>query len=66
MNIEKAALRAGINAGIMRQYESQAKYPSAIQARKIEDTIHKLAADMSKALVHRLAAADFLNGSDRG
>jgi len=52
LNIGKVAQRAGINAGLMRQYASQVKYPSATQARKIEDTIHKLAEDMSKALIY--------------
>lgn len=52
LNIGKVAERAGINAGLLRQYASQVKYPSAKQAQKIEDTIHKLATDMSKALVY--------------
>jgi hypothetical protein len=52
LNIGKVAQRAGINAGLMRQYASQVKYPSATQARKIEDTIHQLAEDMSKALIY--------------
>lgn len=52
LNIGKVAQRAGINAGLLRQYASQVKYPSAKQAQKIEDTIHNLAAEMSKALVY--------------
>jgi len=52
LNIGKVAQSAGINAGLMRQYASQVKYPSATQARKIEDTIHKLAEDMSKTLIY--------------
>lgn len=52
LNIGKVAERAGINAGLLRQYVSQVKYPSAKQAQKIEDTIHRLADDMSKALVY--------------
>ena len=52
LNIGKVAQRAGINAGLLRQYASQVKYPSAKQAKKIEDTIHKLADDMSKAFVY--------------
>ena len=51
LNIGKVAERAGINAGLLRQYASQVKYPSAKQAQRIEDTIHNLAAEMSKALV---------------
>jgi len=52
LNIGKVAQRAGINAGLLRQYASQVKYPSAKQALKIEDTIHKLAAEMSKVAVY--------------
>lgn len=52
LNIGKVAQRAGINAGLLRQYASQVKYPSAKQALKIEDTIHKLAAEMSKVSVY--------------
>ena len=52
LNIGKVAERAGINAGLLRQYASQAKYPSAKQAQKIEDIIHKLAAEMSKILIY--------------
>jgi len=52
LNIGKVALRAGINAGLLRQYASQVKYPSATQAKKIEDTIHKLAEGMSRVLVY--------------
>ena len=52
LNIGKVAERAGINAGLLRQYASQVKYPSAKQARKIESTIHKLAEDMGKALIY--------------
>lgn len=52
LNIGKVAKRAGINAGLMRQYASQVKYPSAKQAKKIEDTIQQLGHDMSEVLIH--------------
>ena len=52
LNIGKVAQRAGINAGLLRQYASQVKHPSATQAKKIEDTIHQLAEDMSRVLVY--------------
>ena len=52
LNIGKVAERAGINAGLLRQYASQVKHPSAKQAQKIERTIHKLAEEMSKILVY--------------
>ena len=51
LNIGKIALRAGINPGLLRQYASQVKHPSAAQAKKIEDTLHSLAERMSKAVV---------------
>jgi hypothetical protein len=52
LNIGKVAERAGINAGLLRQYASQVKYPSAKQAQRIEDTIHHLAEEMSKAHIY--------------
>jgi len=51
LNIGKVAVRAGINPGLLRQYASQVKYPSATQAKKIEETLHSLAERMSRALV---------------
>ena len=43
----KIAELAGINPGLLRQYASGVKYPSAAQARKIEDAIHELARELS-------------------
>lgn len=40
------AKRAGINPGLMRQYSSGVKHPSASQAKKIEETIHDLAKEL--------------------
>jgi hypothetical protein len=37
---------------LLRQYESGVKHPSAQQAKKIEDTIHKLAGLMNSVLVY--------------
>ncbi|RZM27502.1 MAG: hypothetical protein EOO88_12850 [Pedobacter sp.] len=51
LNIGKVAVRAGINPGLLRQYASQVKYPSAVQAKKIEDTLHTLAERLSRVLV---------------
>lgn len=40
------AKRAGINPGLMRQYSSGVKHPSAQQAKKIEDAIHAVAKEL--------------------
>ena len=52
LKISKVAAHADINAGLLRQYASQAKYPSAAQAKKIENAIHDLAAQMMQASVY--------------
>ena len=52
LNISKVGEYAGINAGLLRQYASGVKHPSAAQAKRIEHTIHELAEQMNKALVY--------------
>lgn len=52
LKISKVAEHAGINPGLLRQYASQVKYPSAEQAKKIENTIHHLAEQMMQASLH--------------
>ena len=52
LNITKVAKHAGINPGLLRQYASGVKHPSLLQAKKIEETIHNLAAQMQKASVY--------------
>lgn len=52
LKISKVAQHAGINPSLLRQYASQVKYPSAVQAKKIEDTIHQLAEQMMQASVY--------------
>lgn len=52
LKISKVAEHAGINAGLLRQYASQVKFPSAKQAKKIEATIHHLAEQMMQASLH--------------
>jgi len=52
LKISKVAEHAGINAGLLRQYASQVKFPSAAQAKKIENTIHHLAKQMMQASLH--------------
>jgi len=43
----KIAELAGINPGLLRQYASGVKYPSVVQAKKIEEAVHELARELS-------------------
>lgn len=52
LNITKVAEHAGINPGLLRQYAAGVKHPSAAQAKKIEETIHRLADGMRRAHVY--------------
>jgi hypothetical protein len=52
LNITKVAKHAGIHPGLLRQYASGVKNPSLTQAKKIEETLHKLAGQMQKASVY--------------
>jgi len=52
LNISKVAKYVGIHAGLLRQYSSGVKHPSLNQAKKIEDTIHRLADEMKKATIY--------------
>ncbi len=52
LNISKVAKYAGINAGLLRHYASGIKHPSLNQAKKIEETLHRLAVQMQKASVY--------------
>lgn len=52
LNISKIAKHIGINPGLLRQYASGVKHPSLNQAKKIEDTLHRLADQMQKASVY--------------
>jgi len=52
LNISKVAKYAGIHPGLLRQYASGVKHPSLTQAKKIEETLHKLAGQMQKASVY--------------
>jgi hypothetical protein len=49
LNISKVARHAGINPGLLRQYASGVKNPGRDQARKIEDTLHRLADELHGA-----------------
>ncbi len=52
LNISKVARHAGIHPGLLRQYASGVKHPSLTQAKKIEETLHRLARQMQKASVY--------------
>jgi hypothetical protein len=52
LNISKVAKHAGIHPGLLRQYASGVKHPSLNQAKKIEETLHRLAGQMQKASVY--------------
>lgn len=55
LNISKIAERADINPGLLRQYASGVKNPSQKQAKKIEETIHRLADEMKKMTIYTVA-----------
>ena len=48
----KIAELAGMNPGLLRQYASGVKYPSADQARKIEKAVHQLAKDLQSVSLY--------------
>jgi len=47
LNISAIARRAGINENLLRHYAAGIKNPSTTQTKKIEDTIHLLAVELS-------------------
>ena len=52
LKISSVATYAGMNPGLLRQYASGVKNPSADQAKKIERTLHKLASDLQKVHIY--------------
>lgn len=48
----KVAELAGINPGLLRQYASGVKYPSAEQAMKIEKAVHLLAKELQSVSLY--------------
>ncbi|HXH98981.1 MAG TPA: hypothetical protein VNI52_01845 [Sphingobacteriaceae bacterium] len=48
LKISDIASLSGINAGLVRQYASGVKNPSANQIKKIEDTVHRLGQQMQQ------------------
>ncbi|WP_439490461.1 hypothetical protein [Algoriphagus sp.] len=51
LKISTVAEHAGMNPGLLRQYVSGAKSPSQDQAKKIERTLHNLAAELQEAII---------------
>lgn len=52
LKITVIAKRAGMNPGLLRQYASGVKYPSADQAKKIEKAIHNLGQDLGRVSLY--------------
>lgn len=48
----KIAELAGMNPGLLRQYASGVKFPSADQAKKIEKAVHDLAKELRAVSIH--------------
>ena len=48
----KVAALAGINPGLLRQYASGVKHPSAEQALKIEKAVHQLARELQSVSLY--------------
>ncbi|OMP74565.1 hypothetical protein [[Flexibacter] sp. ATCC 35208] len=42
LNVAAIAEMSGMNVSLLRQYKNKVKFPSARQAKKIEDTIHQI------------------------
>lgn len=51
LKISNVAQQAGMNPGLLRQYVSGIKNPSLEQAKKIEQTLHKLATELKEASI---------------
>jgi hypothetical protein len=52
LKISSGAEKAGLNPGLLRQYASGVKYPSAEQAIKIENAIHLLADQLKEVSIY--------------
>ena len=52
LKISKVAEYAGMSPTLLRQYACQAKFPSAVQALKIEKTLHQLAEEMKTVSIY--------------
>ncbi|WP_375585973.1 hypothetical protein [Cyclobacterium xiamenense] len=51
LKISNVAKHAGMNPALLRQYVSGAKNPSEEQARRIEETLHRLADEIKKSVL---------------
>ena len=51
LNGSAIAKIAGLNPGLVRQYSSGVKHPSAEQAKKIENAIHKIANELQEVVI---------------
>ena len=52
LKISAIAEKANLNAALLRQYVTGIKHPSAKQAKKVEDTIHKIGKELSNIAVY--------------
>jgi len=53
LNISEIAKRAGVNAGLMRQYTSGVKYPSEERVKQIKNPIHEIGRELSKVKLNK-------------
>ena len=51
LKISSIALRAGLNPSLVRQYATGSKYPSAEQAKKIEEALHSLGKKLQEVTI---------------
>jgi len=52
LKISAIAEKSDLNATLLRQYVTGIKYPSAKQAKKVEDAIHKIGKELSNIAVY--------------
>lgn len=52
LKISSVAEKAGVNPGLLRQYVSGVKFPSALQAAKIETTIHEISEELGRVKIY--------------
>jgi transcriptional regulator with XRE-family HTH domain len=53
LNISDVAKKAGVSAGLMRQYASGTKYPSEERVKEIESAIHLIGKELLKVKLHK-------------
>src|SRR5690348_15477202 len=53
LSISDIASKAGINAGLMRQYASGVKFPSADRILEIQGAIREIGKELSKVRLHK-------------